>query len=200
MRHLSRALPVLIVASLIFAGNSQAGNEGLVKQRAKNLRDNLSETPPPDAGGAKPPPSNPTPPPPPTLTPTQTSIAKIQSEISAIVTKGEATDDLKQRLTQALLSSAIGGGKPSETSAQSFASSLADSIAGKDVNPQARSQIAVQLNTICNSLSLSPDQVTKTISDFQATLRLAGIPRRDAADIGDELKSLSDEVRKPAGK
>ena len=190
---------LLVAGVLLSAANGWAGNEIQVKTRAKNLRDNLSEAPPPPPG-SPPPSATPAPPSPPKLTPAQAAVASIQAEISAIVAKGEATDEQKQRLAQALLSSALTGGKPGETSAQTFAGDLGDAIAGKNVTAQARSQLAVQLNSACNSTSLSAEQLTKTIADFQAVLRLAGVPRRDAGDLGDALKSLTEEVRKPAGK
>ena len=190
---------VLLAAALIASASAWAGNEIQVKTRAKNLRDNLSETPPPPPG-SPPPAAVPAPPPPPKLTPAQTAIARIQSEISAIVTKGEATDELKQRLSQAILGSALTGGKPGDASVQTFAGDLADAIAGKDVAAQARSQLALYLNNACNSTSLSVEQLNKTITDFQSLLRLAGVPRRDAGDLGDALKSLAEEVRKPSGK
>lgn len=190
---------LLLAAALLSAASGWAGNEIQVKTRAKNLRDNLSEAPPPPSGST-PAPAIPAPPPPPKLTPAQAAVAKIQTEISAIVAKGEATDEQKQRLAQAILSSVLTGGKPSQTSAQTLATDLADAIAGKDVTAQARSQLAVHLNTACNSTALSAEQLNKTIADFQAVLRLAGVPRRDAGDLGDALKSLAGEVRKPAGK
>ena len=188
---------VALATAFLIAASVWAGNEGQVKQRAKNLRDNLSESPPAAPGS----PGTPaTPPPPPKLSPAQAAVGRIQTELGAIVAKGEATTEQKQRLAQALQSAALTGGKPGEASTQTFADNLADAIAGKSLSAQSRAQLAVNLNSACNSAQLATEQLAKIVADAQAVLRLAGVPRRGAADLGDQLKVLADEVRKAAAK
>jgi len=190
---------VAFAAALLFALGALAGNEVQVKQRAKALRDNLGDSPSAAPGPPGAPAAPAAPPPPPKLSPAQAAFGRIQTELAGIVAKGEATTEQKQRLAQAIQGAALTGGKPGETSTQTFADDLADAIAGKALSAQNCAQLAVNLNSVVNSAQTAPVQLAKTLADAQAVLRLAGVPRRDAADLGNQLKTLADEVRQ-AGK
>jgi hypothetical protein len=193
----STILKLATLAALCVSFAAWAGNEGQVKQRAKNLRDNLQE----DVPARPAPPAAPAPAPTaPPLTPAQKAAGSIQAELAAIVAKSPATDEQKQRLAQALTAAATAGGKPSEASVKGFSGDLADAIAGKDFAAANRARLAAELNSILNCPNLTGDQLPNLLADTQSILQVAGVSRRDAADLAAQLKLLAAEIRKSAGR
>jgi hypothetical protein len=188
------------LAALCVACTVLAGNQDQVKQRAKNLRDNLQE----DVPAQPVPPSSksaaPTAPPAaPPLSPAQKSAGSIQAELTTIVTKPPPTAEQKQRLTQALTAAATAGGKPTEASVSGFSSDLADAIAGKDFAAANRARFAAELYSIFNCPTLTGEQLPNLLADTQSILQVAGVSRRDAADLTGQLKLIAAEIRKTAG-
>lgn len=192
-------LGLLAAAALSITITAFAGNEYQVKQRAKALRDNLN-----DSSGAPPaaPPSAPAAPaqPAPTpLSPAQASVLRIQTELGAITAKTEATEDQKKRLAAALLAAPQAGGKPAETAVTNLAGDIADVVAGRDFDATSRAKLASELHSLFNSPTLGADQIANLVSDAQSILQVAGVARRDAADIASQLKSIAGQIKKSAG-
>ena len=192
----SAILKLATCAVLCLSVAAFAGNETQVKQRAKNLRDNLQEDAPPRPT----PPASPAPAPTaPPLTPAQKAAGSIQAELAAIVAKPTATDEQKERLAQALTAAATAGGKPTEATVKGFSGDLADAIAGKDFAAANRARLATELNSILNCPNLTGDQLPNLLADTQSILQVAGVSRRDAADLAGQLKVIVAEIRKSAG-
>ena len=192
----SAILKLATLAALCVSFGALAGNEGQVKQRAKNLRDNLQE----DAPGRPAAPASPAPAPTaPPLSPAQKAAGGIQAERAAIVATPTPTDEQTQRLAQALTAAATAGGKPTEASVKGFSGDLAEAIAGKDLAAANRARLAAELNSIFNCPNLTGDQLPNLLADTQSILQVAGVSRRDAADLAGQLKVIAAEIRKSAG-
>lgn len=191
----------LIVLSAVvwLAGGTLTGQEILVKQRAKELRDqnNVRQgVPPPQQ------PVAPVQPAPPAAAPrpvtgglsaaAQQNIATLQADLAAIKTK--------PHLFQHLMSAVVGAAKPSQEAVTSLAVKLLQALADKDLPPDQQTRLARDLNAILNCAALSQDQIQGVASDAQAILQANGVKRSEAVAIADDLKAIAAEVKQAARK
>jgi hypothetical protein len=189
-------LTLLALMSVGLALNCFAGSETIIRERAKELRDqnNVRQgvTPPsaPAAPAASAAPSQ-------SLTPQQTILVRLQSDMGAI--KAAPTDEQKQKLARDLTATAMGATKPTQASISKLADSLAIALGEKTLTPESRGRLLQDLHGALNGASLPPTQMAAIVSDTQAIFQTAGVSRAAAAAVAADLKKVAAEIQKPAG-
>ena len=184
----------LTLAIFLPASTFAAGSEAIIKQRAKELRDqnNVRQGVPAPA-----PPQQPTKPnatQPAALTP----VAKLQADLAAIKPNSQVTAEQKQQLNRDLLALALGPKKPSPGATSKLAADMSAALAQKAPSEATRSRLVQDLNGVFNPANIQASQMQDIVSDVQAVFQTSGVPRKDAVTIADDVKAIAAELQKPA--
>jgi hypothetical protein len=185
---------LLSLAIFLPASTFAAGSEAIIKQRAKELRDqnNVRQGVPPPAPApqpAKPNAAQPT-----ALTP----MAKLQADLAAIKPNSQVTAEQKQQLNRDLLALALGPKKPSPGATSKLAGDMAAALAQKALSEGTRSRLLQDLNGVFNPANIPASQMQDIVSDVQAVFQASGVARKDAVTIADDVKAIAAELQKPA--
>ena len=186
---------ILIASGSLLALNAfAAGSEAIIKQRAKELsnQNNVRQGVPSPAQPQ--PPANQTTPPPVTLTP----MAKLQTDVAAIKLNSPVTPGQKQQLARSLMALAQGPKKPSSGAVNKLVEDLSAALSQKALSEGTRSRLVQDLNGALNPGNLQPTQMRDIVSDVQAVFQTAGVSRKDAVAIGDDVKAIAGELQKSA--
>jgi hypothetical protein len=187
---------------------ANAGPDVIIKQRAKDFRDQNNTqqgVPPPARPGA---PANPPPVPPQRtappaqvpLTPQQQNVLKVKSDLASFKPGAEITADQKQQLVKDLTALAQSATKPSQTSVTKLASDLVSALSGKSIAAAEQTKLANDLAAIFNSANLSGSQIQTFTTDAQMVLQMSGVKREAALGIVADLKTIAAEVQRPTTK
>jgi hypothetical protein len=176
------------------AANLQAGPETLVKEKAKNVRDqnNASQgvqpaspsTPPASPAVAKPStPAKPTP------------VAKIKNDIAAWQREKAVSAESKKTFNQDVLAAVRGSKSPTSSSLDQFTGKLTAAVAGKTIGATELSRLAQNINLAVNSASLPDDRTEELATQVQADLEKSGVPAADASNVANSLRGLMAELK-----
>jgi hypothetical protein len=187
---------LLVVAGLALAANCFAGSETIIRERAKELRDQNNVRQGVAPPSAPPAPATTPATPSQTLTPQQSILVRLQSDMGAI--KAAPTDEQKQKLARDLTAASMGPVKPTQASISKLASSLATALGEKTLTPEVRGRLLQDLHGALNGASLPPTQMDAIVSDTQAIFQTAGVSRTAAAAVAADLKKVAAEIQKPA--
>jgi hypothetical protein len=179
----------LLVAAAFFTFNLQAGPETIVRERAKELRDQNN------VRQGVPPPTQPQPATPgtaATMPQPSPALGTFQIDLGAI--KAEPTVDQKQKLTADILTVAQGA-KPSAATAGKFAEAVAAAVAEKQLPPDRRARLAQEMDAVLNPGKYPQAKLDGIFNDVQAIFQDNGLHRTKAVAISDALKAMSTEVR-----
>lgn len=186
-------------AALLLAGTAWAGPEGLIKQHAKELRDqnNVRQgVPPPTQPPATATPGSAVPATPvPSLAP---GLLKFQTDLATVKPESPATAQLKQQLAGELLAGALTAGKPTPAQAAKFVDGVAAASAEKALSATSRARLVQELDAVLNPGKYPQAQLGNIFADIQAIFQANGLSRSKATAIGDEVKAISAEVMKGA--
>ena len=185
---------ILIASGSLLALNAfAAGSEAIIKQRAKELsnQNNVRQGVPSPAQPQ--PAANQTTPPPVALTP----MAKLQTDVAAIKLNSPATPAQKQQLARDLMVLA-GPKKPSSGAVNKLAEDMSVALSQKALSEGTRSRLVQDLNGALNPGNLQPTQMQDIVLDVQAVFQTAGLARKDAVIIGDDIKAVAAELQKSA--
>ena len=186
---------ILVLSGSLLALNAfAAGSEAIIRQRAKELsnQNNVRQGVP---SPAQPPPqASQTAPPPAAMTP----MGKLQTDVAAIKVNSPATPAQKQQLARDLMVLAQGPKKPSSGAVNKLAEDMSAALSQKALSEGTRSRLVQDLNGALNPGNLQPTQVQDIVSDVQAVFQTAGVPRKDAVAIGDDVKAIAGELQKSA--
>jgi hypothetical protein len=192
---------ILLLFAVILVGVGTATAQGaagvIIKQRAKELsnQNNVRQGVPTPAPSAKPATSQTASSAATTAaTLKQQNIAKLKSDLAAIVGKGAASTDLKQRFSRDLLAGAQGGSKPSGAAVAKFADSLSASLATKSVESADQARLAQDLNAVVDCENLGETRVKAVLDDVQAILQVSGAKRSEAVSVVADLRAIASEV------
>jgi len=182
------------VASLI-VGSAFAGPDVIIKQRAREIRDqnnvrqgvtapSQAVQPPtaPSTGG------NPT--------PIQQSIAKLRADLVSIKPNAPVTAEQKQQITRDLIAVAQGANKPSQPTAANLAGSLAAAFADKPLADKDLSRLMSDLAAVLNPAKIQSSQMQAIYADVQAIFQANGMARKEAVKILDQVKAVGAEAQK----
>ncbi len=179
-------------AMALITGTALAGPKQIIKQRAKDLRDqnNLQQgvgqiqpTPTPSAPAAPAPP------------PVSVSLTHFQSTLAGIHTDSEVSAAQKEKLTQDLLAAASGA-KPSQAAAAKLAEDLTAAFVQKPLPESGRAKLIRELDAVLNPGKYPQAKLEGIFADVQASFRANGLSQSKAAAIADDVKAISAEVQK----
>jgi hypothetical protein len=190
----------LLGATVLLTTNVFGQADIIIKQRAKEIRDqnNVRQGISPATQPA--PPSQP-------ATPTASStptpllkqnLAKLQTDLAAIPANSTVTATQKQQITKDLLACAQGAGKPSDGTTGPLAESLAAAFAQKPLSDTDRARLVSRLAAVLNPANIQPAQMQAIYADIQAIFQVNGMARKDAVKIVDQAKAVGAETQRPA--
>ncbi len=191
------ALSLIGVVSLV-AGAAIAGPDVIIKQRAKEIRDqnNVRQgvTPPSQTTqpGQPAPPSASTP----ATTALQQSLARVKADLAAIKPNSAVTPQQNAQLSKDLLASAQGASKPSSATIAALADSLAAAFAQNSIPESGRNRLVSDLAAVLNPANIQPAQMQAIHADIQAIFQANGMARKDAVKIVDQVKAVAAETQR----
>jgi hypothetical protein len=197
---------VLVVAFTMLSGLQVfGGSEQIIKQRAKDLRDqnNAAQGVAPPARATAPPGTSQQPvqsAPAQPLTPQQQAMARLQSSLAAIRPGAQITPELKDQLTRSLMAVSQATPKPSSQTAMRLSGDLAGALSQKLLSTAARNRLAQNLAAILDPAKVQQSQVADVVKDIQAIFESNGVPAADARKAAGSAQAVSEELRKAATK
>jgi hypothetical protein len=178
-----------------------AGPEQIIKQKAKDIRDQNNAAqgvpprqPPPASAPAAQPVARPA------ATPQQTAQSRLQSDLNAIKSGTKVTDLQKENLARSLVGAVQGPNKLSLATGDKVAGSLAAALNEKLLTNALRGRLFQNLTALLAGHSMSPAQTTAVIEDVQKSFETAGVSAAAAGALASDLKLMSAELQKPAPK
>ena len=187
-----KTILLLCSAAGFLAASALAGPEVIIRERAKELRDqnNVRQgvAPPTEASQ---PPALPNAPAAPTLSP---ALVRFQSSLAAIKADNPPTAEQQQKLSQDLLASAQGQ-KPSLASATKLSEDLAQAFTEKPLSSTSCARLTQELDAVLNPGKYPQAKLEGIFADIQAIFQENGLARSRAVAIANDVKKLSEEVR-----
>ena len=195
----SLLIPAVLLL-VVTASALGAGSENIIKQRAKDLRDqnNARQGVPPPAMPPAPAASayNPAPAASSKSTPAPAAnpaLPKLQSVLESVKRDSMITDQLKSQVTTDLLAAAQGR-KPSEATAGKLAQELLSALSEKPLEPKRLSRVVQNLGVVLNAGKSTPAKVDDAVFTMEATFQAEGLARAKASSIAKTAKTLADET------
>ena len=191
----------LLGAVILLAVNVFAQADIIIKQRAKEIRDqnNVRQGINPATQPAQPSqPGTPTA----STTPTpllKQNLAKLQADLAAIQANSSVTAAQKQQLTKDVLACAQGASKPSVGTISPLADSLAAAFAQKPLSDTDRGRLVSRLAAVLNPANIQSAQMQAIYADIQAIFQVNGMARKDAVKIVDQVKAVAAETQRSGG-
>jgi hypothetical protein len=187
----------LVGAALLLAASGLAGPDVIIRERAKELRDqnNVRQGVAPPSQGATPVVHNPAA----TLVTTSPALARLQADLAAIKAGAQVTPAQKQRLTQDLLAVAQGA-KPGAT-APKLAEDLSAAFAERPLSASSRARLVQEIDAVLNPAKYPQAKMEGIFADVQAVFQarednpMASQARKQAQVISGDVKAMAAEVR-----
>jgi hypothetical protein len=191
----------LVGAATLVAGSVFAGPDVIIKQRAKEIRDQNNVRQGVTSPGQAASPSQPSAPsassaPSPVL---QQSLAKVRADLAAFKPNSPVTPQQKLQLKNDLLASAQGAGKPSSATISVLADSLSAAFTHSAFPDKDRDRLVSRLAAVLNPANIQSAQMDAIYADVQAIFQANGLTRKDAVKIVDQVKAVGAETRKSGG-
>ncbi len=182
---------LLSILSVALAQAAFAGPEVIIKQRAKELRDqnNVQQGVPPPTQPTQPAPSTATPPPP---TPQQQSLNRFQAGLAAI--NAAPTAAQKQQLAADYFGAAEGN-RPSQASVDKMLTSITAALAEKQLPAASRARLVQELDAVLNPAKYPQAKMPALFADIQAIFQANGTSRMAAVGIVEDIKAVSAQMR-----
>jgi hypothetical protein len=177
----------LAIFALWATANLQAGPEILVKEKAKNVRDQNNASQGVQPGSPSTPPASPAVGKP--TTPAKpTPVAKIKNDIAAWQREKAVSAEAKKTFNQDVLAAVRGSKSPTSSSVDQFTGKLTAAVVGKTIGATELSRLAQNINLAVNSASLPDDRTEEIATQVQADLEKSGVPAADASDVANSLR------------
>jgi hypothetical protein len=185
-------LATAVLASLTAFG----GPEQIIKQRAKDVRDqnNARQGVPPQQPQPAPAPATVRPA---TVPPSQGAVSELQSSLNSIKAGSKVTEDQLDRVALSLIGDATGPNKLSIGTANKLAKSLANALSEKLLTNALRTKLTQNLHTLLNPGGMNSRQSQGMIDEMQKSLETAGVSKETTAALGKDLLAMSGEIQKP---
>jgi hypothetical protein len=175
------------------------GQAHIIKQRAKDLNEQNNArqgiAPPPAAAPARPAPVAPRPMVASPEVVKQHDVARLRTSIASIKPGAEILSSTVDQLSRELTTTARGPVKPSPEPVNKLALNLTTALADVSLPAANQLQLAEDLQAILSGSTLTPQQSQSLITSVQATLQRAGVERKVAVAVVNELKTISGEIR-----
>ena len=181
--------------ALIWTG-AHAGPEYLIKQRAKDLRDQSNArqgvqpaTPAPVQ------PATPKPQPQQQFVPaTQQSLARFQATLAEIKEGATLDPPMKQKLARELSGAAMYK-KPSGAAVDKLVTALFNAMSAKPLMQNGRAKLVQDIDAILNPAKYPQAKMPAIYEDAQSVLKSGGIPVAQASEVYTALRALGAEVQ-----
>lgn len=183
----------LLIAALAPAALAQYGQAIKRAKETANQNNVRQGVPPPAPPQPAAPPAAGTPPPN-TVNQAQT-LAALQKDLAGFKVGTAISDAQKQQFT-ITLAKAARGNKPSLGPVKKFVDSLSSALASATLTDEQRTRLAVDIDAVLNSRSLTTTAFDKTIEDTQAILQVGSVSRTTALSVAADLKAIGTEVRR----
>jgi hypothetical protein len=172
-----------------------AGPEQIIKQRAKDLRDqnNARQGVQPTAP-APVQPQRPASPAPATPSPAQQSLMRFQASLGEIKAGAVLDEALKQKLAREL-SGAAQYKKPSAANLDRFVTALFNALAAKPLSATSRTRLVQDIDAVLNPAKYPQAKMPAIYDDVQSILKTAGVPVTRVAEVNAALRALGAEVQ-----
>jgi hypothetical protein len=182
----------------LLAGSAAAGPDVIIRERAKQLRDQNNArqgvTPPAPAPVTPAKPGTPAavPPQATVLTAQQASLVRLQTDLASFKTNVTVTAEQQQRLANDLSAVAQGPNKPSAQATSRLAGNMAIALGQKPLTAAERSRLLQNLNALLNGATMPKDQMQDIVADIQKIFKASP----QAAAIGSDAKTIAAEIQK----
>jgi hypothetical protein len=183
---------VLSVCLFMTAATGFAGSETIIRERAKELRNqnNVRQgvappaTPAPVQGSSS------------VAAPVQSqAVARLQAELAAIQPNSTVTSTQKLRLAQDVVAVAQGT-KPSLATAQKWAEDVSTALAEKQLSPANRARFVQELDAVLNPGKYPQAKPEGIYADIQAIFQENGLARAKAVTIANHVRAMATEARR----
>ncbi len=182
-----------LLSFLLFAASAFGGAETIIRERAKELRNqnNVRQgvAPPTAAPAAAPATAAAAP------QPQSPALSKLKADIAAITANTAVTATHKERIAQDLLAVAQAA-KPSMVTASKLAESIAMAQSEKPLSPASLARFAQELDALLNPAKYPQAKPDGIFADVQAIFQDNGLKRTKAVGISDDVKALAGEVKR----
>jgi hypothetical protein len=182
---------VCVLFLLLGASTMMAGPEQIIKQRAKDIRDqnNARQGVPPAAPA---PAARPTP----VISamPAQPPLTRLTTDLVNIKTNSTVTQAQIQSFSRNLATAAQGTRKPSSVTLNKLATDLLPALASHPLSANGRTRLLQNLMALVNGNGITSGQVNDVVVDIQEVLKKAGVPADTAKAISDDARAIAREV------
>jgi hypothetical protein len=185
---------VILVLSLS-ASALLAGPEHLIKQRAKDVRDQNNT-----AQGVQPKPVAPAPQPaqataqPVLATPSQLSLNRFHADLAGIK-QGALLEPAQKQKLAANLSGVAAGKKPSTNTVDRFVTSVHKAFSAKPLPTTARARLVQDIDAVLNPSKYPQAKPEAIFEDIRNIFASNGAPASQAADISATARVLAADVK-----
>jgi len=182
-----KTILIHIAGTALLTGNLFAGPDVIIRERAKELRDqnNVRQGVPPPTQPNQPT-AAPNAPAGPTLSP---ALVRFQTELSGLRAESQATPDQKQKLAQDLMMAAQGN-KPSLESVNKLVDDLAAAFSEKPLSATSRARFTQELDAVLNPAKYPQAKMDGIFTDIQAIFQENGLARSKAVALTEHIKDL----------
>jgi hypothetical protein len=195
-----------VVGALLLAAQtaSAQGAAVIIKQRAKELRDQnnadqgVTAPAPPAQPASAAAPAGATPAQPPT--PKQQRMAKLWFDLLALKPDASITLAMKQRLAKDIIAVADGPAKPSELAANKLAESLSSALSEKLLSDTTRRRLLGDIGAALNPQTTPQSQLADITDDIQTLFHANNVDRKEAPAVANDAKAIAVEIQKAAAK
>jgi hypothetical protein len=195
-----KRVAILFTAGFLACLTAVAGPEQIIKQRAKDLRDqnNAAQGVPPAQPKSQPAPAPAmVPPPSGTASPSQASVSQLQASLNSIKAGSKVTDEQRDQVALSLVGDAQGPNKLSMPTATRLSRSLSAALSEKLLTNALRTRLTQNLHILLNASGMNPAQSKSMIEEMQKSLETAGVSKEAVSALGADLLALSAEIQKP---
>ena len=195
---MKRLVSALLALSIIQTGSTAlAQSDMIIKQRAKNLANaNNAEQGALPASAPSAPPAAPAAPPSPAEQEIKRNLDKLETDLAAIKSGVDVSDDQKQTLRDDLNTLARASVKPSKDSLSKLTDDISAALSATNATPRERGQLAQAVNVIVNSSMTTPAQAQSFVVVAETSLRSSGVDDTGVQTVSDDLKAILAEVQK----
>jgi hypothetical protein len=188
------AFAILGAALFLTVNASAAGTDYIIKQHAKELRDqnNVRQGVPPTTQAPQPGAANQTQTPAPAPSP---GVGKLKTDLAAIKAGSTVTTEQKQQLTRDIMEVAQGA-KPASATAAKLAEDLAAAFVEKPLSATSLSRFVQELDAVFNPGKFPQAKPEGIFADVQAIFQEGGEVRKKAIVISDGVKAIAGEIQR----
>jgi hypothetical protein len=186
-----KAVAAALCATLL-AGSAFAGSETIIRERAKELRNqnNVRQGVAPPTAAPVAPTINPA-----AVPPAQSpALLRLKADLAAITLNAQVSAAQKQKIAQDLLAVAQGT-KPSLATASKFAENVSAAQSEKPLPPTSLGRFITEIDAILNPWKYPQAKPEGIFADVQATFQANGLKRASAVAISTDMKTLAGEVK-----